>query len=265
MNERHDRERLPALLAGIVGGIDPRLMGELLGLLSHDLRNPLAAFHSNLEYLISALGDVDEEAREALSDGKVSCDGLSHIIDNIDLLGQVLRSAKHRSSGPCPLSAVLLAAVKRCGGMAESHGVLLEHDPEVPRLHAVLEGPREMLVIALTNLIRNSIQHAPGATTVHVSASVQPGSVEVLVADRGLPVPASLRDVAFSAVGQVESKTQSNCRYSRGLGLFCARVAACLCGGSIEANGDDGVQGSTFRLILPAASFEKQKPAASGD
>lgn len=253
MSDGAPRQEHPA--SGIVGELDKKLVGELLGLLSHDLRNPLAAFHSNLEYLVSTLRNLDEEANEALSDGKVSCDGLSHIIDNLDLLGQVMRSGEKRPVGPCQLSTVVSAAVKRCRGMAQSHGVMLKLDPDVPRLHALLEGPREMHVAALTNLIRNSIQHAPGASAVQVSASVASNSVSILVSDDGLPVPLVLRDVAFSAVGQVESRSRSNCRYSRGLGLFCARVAACLCRGQIEAEGEDGAQGNRFRLIFPAASF----------
>src|SRR6186713_225154 len=62
--------------------IESQLIGELLGLLAHDLRNPLSALHSNLGYLDTVLSSHDDEAREAVEDGVVSCDGLSHVIDN---------------------------------------------------------------------------------------------------------------------------------------------------------------------------------------
>src|SRR5690606_13210231 len=49
--------------------VAPRLIGELLGLLAHDLRNPLSALHSNLGYLDAVLASRDEEVREAIEDG----------------------------------------------------------------------------------------------------------------------------------------------------------------------------------------------------
>ena len=94
--------------------IESELIGELLGLLAHDLRNPLSALHSNLGYLDTVLSSQDEEAREAVEDGVVSCDGLSHVIDNVDLLGQVLRGGLRVQKSPSPAAALIAGAVERC-------------------------------------------------------------------------------------------------------------------------------------------------------
>src|SRR5262245_13794222 len=95
------RSEQPAAAEGSVAGaaseassgerLATHLIGELIGLLAHDLRNPLSALHSNLGYLEAVLPSDEGEAREAVEDGVVSCDGLSHVIDNVDLLGQILR------------------------------------------------------------------------------------------------------------------------------------------------------------------------------
>ena len=63
---------------------DPELVGELLGLFAHDLRNPLSALQSNASYLESTPG-IDQDSLEAIADLLVACDGLAHIIDNLDV------------------------------------------------------------------------------------------------------------------------------------------------------------------------------------
>lgn len=229
--------------------IEARLIGELLGLLAHDLRNPLSALHSNLGYLDSVLAAGDGEAREAVEDGIVSCDGLSHVIDNVDLLGQVLRGALRVQKSPSPVAALIAGAVERCQPAARSHGLTLELDPKARQLHAAVEVGRELAARALTNLIRNSIQHAPSASTVNVSASADAERVYVQIRDAGTPLTDDNREMAFTAEGQVAAKARANSRYSRGMGLYCARVAANLCGGEVSVL--EVTSGNAFVLSLP--------------
>lgn len=231
-------------------GVDSPLFGELLGLLAHDLRNPLSALHSNLGFLDGVLSPGNEDAREAIDDGLVSCDGLSHVIDNVDLLGQVLRRNVPVSRSPSPAAGLVASAVERCQSAARSHGLQLQLSPDVRRLHAVVEVSRDLAAGALSNLIRNSVQHAPSGSTVVVSAQLEPREVCVSVRDGGPAFGADNRFRAFTAAGQVEAKSRVHSRYSRGMGLFCAKLAAELCGASVEATSQpDG--GNLFELRLP--------------
>jgi len=238
--------------AGILAeGIDSQLIGELLGLLAHDLRNPLSALHSNLGYLDTVLSSQDDDAREAVDDGVVSCDGLSHVIDNVDLLGQVLRGGLRIQKSPSPVAALIAGAVERCQAAARSHGLTLELDARARQLHAAVDVGRDLATRALTNLIRNSIQHAPPSTTVLVSASAEDGRVLVQVRDSGTSLTDDLRETAFTAEGQVAAKARANSRYSRGMGLYCARLAATLCGAEIRVLGTPAGGGNIFQLSLP--------------
>lgn len=231
--------------------IDVQLIGELLGLLAHDLRNPLSALHSNLGYLDTVLSSHDDEAREAVEDGVVSCDGLSHVIDNVDLLGQVLRGGLRVQKSPSPVAALIAGAVERCQPAARSHGLTLELDGKARQLHAAVEVGRDLATRALTNLIRNSIQHAPPSSVVTVTASIEGKYVCVLVRDSGSSLTDEIREIAFTAEGQVAAKARSNSRYSRGMGLYCARLAAKLCGAEIVVLDTPAQGGNTFQLSLP--------------
>jgi signal transduction histidine kinase len=233
--------------------IDGQLIGELLGLLAHDLRNPLSALHSNLGYLDTMLSSQDGEAREAVEDGVVSCDGLSHVIDNVDLLGQVLRGGLRVQRGPSPVAALIAGAVERCQPAAKSHGLTLELDPRARQLHAVVDVGRDLATRALTNLIRNSIQHAPPSSIVTVSAAVEGQWICVQVRDTGSTLSDDNRENAFTAEGQVAAKARSNSRYSRGMGLYCARLAARLCSAEIRVLPTPSGSGNIFQLSLPRA------------
>ena len=231
--------------------IESQLIGELLGLLAHDLRNPLSALHSNLGYLDTVLSSRDDEAREAMDDGVVSCDGLSHVIDNVDLLGQVLRGGLRVQKSPSPAAALIAGAVERCQPAARSHGLSLELDAKARQLHAAVDVGRDLATRALTNLIRNSIQHAPPSSTVFVTASADGDRVLVRVSDSGTSLTDDLRETAFTAEGQVAAKARANSRYSRGMGLYCARLAATFCGGEIRVLDAPGGTGNVFQLALP--------------
>src|SRR5689334_19160154 len=231
--------------------IESQLIGELLGLLAHDLRNPLSALHSNLGYLDTVLSSQDEEAREAVEDGVVSCDGLSHVIDNVDLLGQVLRGGLRVQKSPSPVAALIAGAVERCQPAARSHGLTLELDAKARQMHAAVDVGRDLATRALTNLIRNSIQHAPPSSTVTVTASTEGNRVFVLVRDSGSVLTEDIRESAFTAEGQVAAKARANSRYSRGMGLYCARLAATLCGADIRVLATPAGGGNVFQLSLP--------------
>jgi two-component system OmpR family sensor kinase len=113
-----------------------------------------------------------------------------------------------------------------------------------------LAANREMLGRALGNLIKNAIQHTQDGIPVRVSARVDGGRVLFLVEDGGSPVSADFLDKAFSAEGQVSAKGLVGARYSRGVGLFAARLAADAAGGKVRALAASSPAGNTFELSI---------------
>lgn len=229
--------------------LDPAVLGELLGLLAHDLRNPLSALHSNLGYLTSVLAEGDPDALEAVSDGLVSCDGLAHIIDNIDLLGQSMRAGIRPDVSLMDLAGLVTDVVASCRAMAQSHGVSLEWQGGAHE-RATAQGPRELVVRALSNLIRNSIQHSPSGAAVHVSVRLSPDTLSILVEDAGTPLVGAVRTGAFTPAGQGGAKSVPNGRYSRGLGLFAAALAAAAAQATVRAVDPPRGSGNAFELVL---------------
>jgi K+-sensing histidine kinase KdpD len=105
-----------------------------------------------------------------------------------------------------------------------------------------------MLSRALGNLVANCIQYG-GGDAVRIDLREQDLECIFSVRDAEVPVAQGLRQVAFTAEGQVAAKTNGGGRYSRGLGLFAATIAAEAAGARVEASEEDGH--NVFMLSVP--------------
>jgi len=228
--------------------LESELTGQLIALVAHDLRNPLSALHSNVSFVASSTDVGDPERQEALDDAGVSCEALAHIIDNLDVVSQFLLGRRQASRIRISAAGVVSEVIGRCERIARSHGVLLHVPREALATDIYVRSNREMLSRSLSNLVCNSIQHGGGGT-IRVSLSVDKLDCQIVVADGGAPVTQELRDSAFTAQGQVAAKSSGGGRYSRGLGLFVATVAAEASGAHVVATEENGH--NAFVLSVP--------------
>jgi len=229
--------------------LSSELVSALLGLFAHDLRNPLSALHSNVSFLGSVVGVGDTEAHEALEDVAASSDALGHITDNLELFAIALDGAKQREPHEFPLRELLREAAQKSRRFAESYRVSLEVDAESGgNLRAFAN--RDMLQRALSNLIRNAIQHAGETGKVTVQASQQGTELVIGVTDSGVPLSVEMGEQAFTAEGQLSTKNVSGGRYSRGLGLYAARIAASVAGARVR--GGTTASAPRFELCVSA-------------
>jgi signal transduction histidine kinase len=91
-----------------------------------------------------------------------------------------------------------------------------------------------MLLRALSNLVRNAIQHAGESGSVLVRLRREGAELVISVNDSGAPLAAEVREQAFTPEGQLSTKNVAGGRYSRGLGLYAARIAASIAGAAVR-------------------------------
>ncbi len=249
-------------------------VGEALSLCVHDFRNALAALQSELAFLSSVVGPEAPESgsradlgpepeteagdtgtgassalsAESLVDLTCTADTFGHIIENLGVLSAALRAA------PVPRAESLAAATLVegvCGALARtarSHGVGLELGENSPSV--LVRAPREPLQRALTNLVRNVIEHSPEGAVVRVEVRPLAGEAVFAVHDaHARPRPDSRLEL-FTLAGQLAAK-HSHFRYGRGLGLFCAALAAERAGATVAFVEEPP---SRFELRLPLAT-----------
>lgn len=211
---------------------DAELIGSLLALVAHDLRNPLSALHSNVGFLDSLVKNQD--ARDALADVSASCGSLKHIIDNLELLGLFVQGKSAKlDRAPVSLFDVTTDVIARVEGIAQSYGATLSLDPAGRGVRVLAH--REMLVRSLGNVLFNAIQHGGGAVPIGIHISSDGESGVIVCTDGGSALAEPLRVSAFTAEGQLSAKGDALGRYGRGLGLFSAHIAAQMAGAEVRA------------------------------
>lgn len=226
------------------------IVGAVLGLLTHDLRNPLAALSSNIGFLNMVAEPFSEEVREALVDVQLSIEALSRIIDSVELISHDLGA----HSAPAQLSVrigdVMKAALPPVERAAVSHGVHLNTGRGGMDDDRILVGEL-YFTRALVALLLNAITAAPPRSTVRLDVLRDGDNVVFQVMDDGDALDPDLAEAAFSAAGQVEIKTKKAGRYSRGLGLYVVARSAELAGAHLRVISSNS--GSVIDLVCKQA------------
>jgi signal transduction histidine kinase len=224
------------------------LVSDALGILAHDLRNPIAALLSNVGYLNMAAEDFSADVRETLVDLELSIEALARMTGVLELLaGDLLQAAPRRPAGPfspaLSLDAIWAGAVRA----AKSHDLNIAKGLVVPN-RAI--GSEAGVQIALQALVHNSIMCSPARSTVVVSIESRATQVVIAVEDTGPPLAPIYRRSAFTLAGPTQTKGKIDGRYSRGLGLYVAGREAALSGADLVVA--DVPRGNRFELVLGA-------------
>jgi two-component system sensor histidine kinase/response regulator len=225
---------------------------ELINLIVHDLKNPLAVIMANAGFLAheeSGVGasEVQETARDIQGSAEVMFRMVTNMLD-----------VSRDEEGELPLRAVptdlqeLLALV--AGAMGRRFEQALRRcevrvDPGLPKLQVDPELIRRLI----ENLLDNCLKYTPSGSTVFVSASSGPGGfVELRISDEGAGIPNDQKHRVFEKFARLERDGDMPTRSSQGLGLSFCRLAVEAHGGRIWIE-DRKPRGTSFCVTLPVA------------
>jgi signal transduction histidine kinase len=220
---------------------------EMLALMVHDMRSPLAAIIAHLNLVLEGLGDgqLRDDVWAALRGADAMRDALEEALQ-IRLLeaGQL-----PITRAPVDLRALVADAAATVEPTARRKRITLSTavDGE-PR--ASVDG--KLVRRALENLLGNAMKYTPAGKDVAVAVRHVNGSVHIEVADRGPGIPAELKPAMFEKYGSVEAK-KGGSRKGFGLGLYMVRLVADGHGGSAEVVDREG-GGALFRVHLQAGA-----------
>jgi PAS domain S-box-containing protein len=214
---------------------------QLLGIVSHDLRNPLNAI--TMSAALARARSSDERTTKALSRISSSAQRATHIIsDLLDLTQARLRGGIPVNVRPCQLSEI-------------AREVLDEHlaaHPGLP-LRLVSEGDTrgvwdwERLAQALSNLVGNAIQHGACGAEILVRTWGLPETVGAAVHSAGVPIPAERLPGLFEPF---KGSDRLRPRKSLGLGLYIVERIVSAHGGEVRCR-SSADEGTVVELTLP--------------
>jgi signal transduction histidine kinase len=215
----------------------PSHLSELMALLAHDMRNPLSAVLTNVNFVKSTVRGRAPEVDEALSDSAISCTMLGQVISNLDVLARAL-AATPLAKQPTMAKRAADEAAARFEPQAAVTGVRLQVH-EVGKAPTLLVEPT-FFTRALDNLVANALQYSPANGEVRIECAEVGDKGVLSIVDEGAPVPVELRKLALAADWQSQAKQRYEARYGRGLGLYCASEAARIAGAELTVGERDG-------------------------
>lgn len=224
-------------------------LGQMVGQIAHEVRNPLAIIRCGVQNLHETLPPDDPDAAQ-------SCD---FVLEEIDRLNNVISSLLH-----------LIRPLKLETQTLPSHGLFQKttllvrrlYPPEMLSLRSVealslppLQGDEDLLCQVLLGLLTNAVQAADGQADVTLSARQDGGFVALEVSDLGPGVDPTLHEEIFTPLFTTRSE-------GNGFGLAIARQIVEAHGGSLTLD-DSYTDGARFVLRLPLAEKTPEASEAS--
>ena len=175
------------------------MMGQFAAGIAHELRNPLTAIRSTIQYLESEF-DQDSDQKKLAHDILDEVDRLNNIVGNL------LPLAKPAESNPRQID--IHQEIERCVNFieakAKSQKVTLKTDFEqdMPKLRF---DPAELRQVLL-NVMMNGLQAMPKGGTLWIKTSyvaagklntMSDGRILIRIEDEGAGIPAGLRQKVF--------------------------------------------------------------------
>ena len=241
-----------------------RRQNEFLGMLAHELRNPLAPIRNAVQIMERLGGGQDQRIDHSL---EVIDRQSKHITRVIDDLIEVSRI----DSGKVTLRRdriVLQDVVRKALEQQQSYAAEKRQtvDVRLPDARAYINGDATRLAQAFGNVLNNAVKFTPEGERIEVSMTVRDDVAEVTIADNGAGIEPALLPHLFDLYRQ-GADVERHGNAGLGLGLTIVRRLVEMHSGRVLAESAGRGKGSRITIELPlsepsAATVRGEGPVA---
>jgi signal transduction histidine kinase len=219
-----------------------RLKGEVMNIVSHELKLPLTTILGFGEMLVATL-DRDEKmyAEEICSQSR----RLGKMIEDFLDIARVESGRYKINRYPLDMLSVIYDAISAVTHMANRKDIELEVN--VPNKVTPIMGDEPLLTQAVLNLLDNAVKFSPKNSTVYFTLQEKEDQLRISIKDEGPGVTVSDRKRIFQKFSRGEIQPEEK---GFGLGLSFVKQVVDGHGGSIEVLSVSG-RGAEFEMILP--------------
>jgi signal transduction histidine kinase/CheY-like chemotaxis protein len=260
---QHERERLLLRERELrsQAEVASRAKDDFLAMLSHELRNPLAAATSAVHVLEATAGRArDPQQEEATAILGRQLRHLGRLLDDLLDVALVTSGGIALERGTTDLARAVQDGVDalRIAGRLDEHELTVEARP------VWVGGDPARLEQVVTNLLANAVKYTPAGGRVSVRTEAEGTDAVLRVEDDGIGISAETLPFVFELFFQ-EERPLSRPQGGLGLGLTLVRRIVELHGGTVQASSAGPGKGAAFVVRLPAipAPAAETVPAAS--
>ena len=237
-----------------------RSRAEFLGLVSHELRAPLAAIKGSAATARGASRILDPaEVRQFFRIIEEHADQIDGLIGDLLDAGRIEAGMLSVDPEPAEVAALVDQARNTFLSGGGRHTVQIDLPPNLPR---VMVEPQRMVQV-LNNLFSNAARHSPESSPIQVAAERDGVFVALSVADEGRGVPPDQLPQLFRKHAALAGSEQPGGVRGTGLGLAISKGLVEAHGGRIRAESGGAGRGTRFTFTMPLAE-EAAGSAAAG-
>lgn len=228
-----------------------RLKSEFLSNMSHELRTPM---HAIMAFSRQALDKADKWDTAKIKDKLEKINSSSHRLS--DLLNDLLDLSRLESGKADifiknhDLNNIIHSAIEEYQTIAYEKNININYIRPSEALIANVDRAKISQVIK--NILSNAVRFSPNHSQIYVNSDRLDKEIVIKVIDKGIGIPENeLEDIFDKFIQSSKTKTGAG---GTGLGLAISKeIVENLHGKIFAQNNEDGV-GSTFTVILPAAT-----------
>ena len=252
LNARLPEEHMPVELAELARSINDMLgrlddafqrLSAFSADIAHELRTPLSNLLTHTQVTLTRERSL-EDYREALHGNLEELQWMAQLVNDMLYLAKADHGllALHRE--PLQLAEEVDILLDFFAPLAEDVNIRLGRDGE-----SLIEGDRNMLRRALSNLLDNALRFTPVDGEVRVRIVDGAQGVSVSVENSGVGIPADLLPRLFDRFYRADPARQEGSSEHAGLGLAITRSIIRAHGGQIRCESADGW--TRFVIELP--------------
>jgi len=215
----------------------------------HELKNPILAIERLSDILLEKDQQLSSDARRKIKLIYTSAQEASSYLEDLDFSSPPVLSDSF-SFEPVDITALAEQVVESFQPHAEYKNQTLRRAEFAEE--AMVVGDEVRLQEAMKNIVNNALKYSPHGETVEVRVVRTEDEVRFSVSDSGPGLDEDDLDRLFKPFQRLAQQPTDG-EISLGLGLYLVEEIISRHGGEVDVETVKG-EGSTFTLILPAAS-----------
>ncbi len=222
---------------------------DVLAVMGHELRTPLASIIAFAEVALHNADDNDAEQKQHLQDILANAKRLLRLINNVLDLAKIEAGKEEVHWDIIDMHDLAASTENTMTSLAINKNIVLSTKvfPDVP----LTQGDPEKLASVLNNLVGNAIKYTQpgGQVEITIFFEASENRIVIWVEDTGIGIPQEKTEQIFERFTQVDNSVSR--RYGgTGLGLALARELVLMHEGTISVQSKVG-EGSKFIVMLP--------------
>ena len=232
-----------------------RMRDEFLAMLSHELRNPLAAILLTLDCL--HLDESSTHVSDFIEIIKRHSNHISKLLDDLLDVSRIIHRKIEFKKQTHNLNVLVNECIESFGPMIEGKRLQLGISEETLPVFADESRIRQLI----SNLVENAIKYTLENGEISISTRREDDDAVILVGDNGIGIEPEIAHRIFDMFFRAENH---ECRHGGGLGvgLYLVRQIVQAHEGTVVVNSQGVGKGSEFEIRIPLTKEQHADPTS---